>query len=228
MIQDLPIVFVIPFRSGSKGLENKNIKQLNGLPLYLHTVNQACLFDDDSLIYITTDYTSNDLPDIPNRVIHIIRGKRLCEDNTLMSDVVYDFISQNVIEESIVVLLQVTSPLRTISDIQKSINLFQTCKFDLVMTVCETNNSVLKYGTVSGESFRPIHKPRSCFENRQNLPKLYRPNGMVYVFNSSWFKSNRGFATESLGIVEVSSERSIDIDTVSDCKIAENYLKNLN
>ncbi len=223
---NIPIVFIVPFRSGSKGLINKNILPLNGVPLYLHTVNLACSFSANALVFISTDYTHNELPDLPKSVNHIIRDKGLCTDDTLMSDVINDFILQNVFEESIIILLQVTSPLRTLSDVKKSIDLYKKSKFDLVMTVCETENNVLKYGMISNNMFCPIHEAKSCFENRQNLPQVYKPNGMIYVFNSSWFIDNKGFTTENLGVVKVPPERSIDIDNISDCKIAENYLKN--
>ncbi|MDC3247579.1 acylneuraminate cytidylyltransferase family protein [Gammaproteobacteria bacterium] len=224
-MNDLDLIFVVPFRAGSKGLKDKNISNLNGSPLYLHTLNQALLFSGAE-IFATTDYPINQLIDFPKDVNHIVRESHLCTDGTTMTDVITDFLLKNVKRKATIVLLQVTSPLRSVSDIESAITLFKDSKFDLVMTVSKTDSSVLKYGLITDDClFTPIHSPKSCFQNRQDLPSVFRPNGMIYIFDSKFFLENQGFATDNIGVFITPSERSIDIDSVADLAKATRYLK---
>ena len=218
-------IFVVPFRAGSKGFKDKNISNLNGIPLYVHTLNQALSFCGAE-VFATTDYPINQLTGFPKDVNHILRESHLCTDGTTMSDVITEFILKNVKRKATIVLLQVTSPLRSVGDIESAKSLFEDSKFDLVMTVSKTDSSVLKYGLITdGGLFAPIHSSKSCFQNRQDLPSVYRPNGMIYIFDSEWFLENQGFATDNMGVFITPSERSIDIDSSADLVKAARYLK---
>ena len=111
-------------------------------------------------------------------------------------------------------------------DIESAKSFFEDSKFDLVMTVSKTDSGVLKYGLITdGGLFAPIHSSKSCFQNRQDLPSVYRPNGMIYIFDSEWFLENQGFATDNIGVFITPSERSIDIDSAADLVKAARYLK---
>ena len=225
MINDSDLIFVVPFRAGSKGLKDKNISTLNGTPLYLHTLHQAMSFSGAE-IFVTTDYSIDQLSGFPKDVNYIVRESHLCTDETTMTDVITEFISKNVKRKATIVLLQVTSPLRSVADIGSAISLFADSKFDLVMTVSKADSSVLKYGLITDVGlFSPIHSSKSCFQNRQDLPSVYRPNGMIYIFDSEWFLENQGFATDNIGVFITSSERSIDIDSAADLVKAARYLK---
>lgn len=219
-----PLVFLIPFRKGSKGCRNKNIKPLNGVPLFQHAVNQACVFDDAD-VFISTDYSEAVLDIQSDIVNYISRPESLCSDSSTMSEVILDFITSTLQEQSTIVLLQPTSPLRIISDIQKSIDYFKKNNFDLVMTVSEVDRSVLKYGMINDGIFIPLKDPQSCFMNRQDLPKTFKPNGMVYVFDSDAFVEKKGFPVDSIGAFVTPPERAIDIDVSEDFAVAEAYLK---
>ena len=219
-----PLVFLIPFRKGSKGCRNKNIKHLNGIPLFQHAVNQACVYDDAD-VFITTDYSEAVLDIRSDIVNYISRPESLCSDSSSMSEVVLDFIKSTLQEKSTIVLLQPTSPLRLISDIQNSIDYFEKNNFDLVMTVSQVDSAVLKYGMINDGTFIPLKDPQSCFMNRQDLPKTYKPNGMVYVFDSDVFVEKKGFPVDSIGAFVTPPERSIDIDVSEDFAVAEAYLK---
>jgi CMP-N,N'-diacetyllegionaminic acid synthase len=224
-MNDLDLIFVVPFRAGSKGLKDKNISNLKGSPLYVHTLNQALLFSGAE-VFATTDYPINKLVDFPKGVNYLARESHLCTDGTSMTDVITDFLVKNVNRKATIVLLQVTSPLRSVSDIESAIKVFKDSKFDLVMTVSKTDSSVLKYGLIKDDClFEPIHNPKSCFQNRQDLPSVYKPNGMIYIFNSDFFLKNQGFASDNIGVVVTPSERSIDIDSADDLVKVASYLK---
>lgn len=224
-MNDSSLIFVVPFRAGSKGMKDKNISNLNGSPLFMHTLNQALSFSDAE-VFVTTDYPIDKLIGFPKEVNYVFRESHLCNDETTMSEVIIDFLKKKMKRKVTIVLLQVTSPLRSVGDIESALRLFENSKFDLVMTVSKADNTSLKYGLISKDGqFEPIHNAKSCFQNRQDLPLVYRPNGMVYIFQSKWFLENQGFVTDNTGVLITPSERSIDIDSADDLVAVERYLK---
>lgn len=209
-------IALIPVRAGSKGLPGKNTLPFQGKPLYRHAIDHA-LSAGISHIYISTDIESIlDTYHHPSvTVLH--RPDALCGDTSSMDSVISHFLKSTYPDEDVtVILLQATSPLRTADDIRASLSLYRQRSYSLVLTVCATPSSVLKYGFIDGDAFMPVSNPAFSFMNRDQLPPLYRPNGAVYVFSSEWFISNKSLATPSIGVVEMPASRSIDIDTSVD------------
>ena len=98
--------------------------------------------------------------------------------------------------------------------------------FDHVFTVSSQDTAVLKSGFVQDNSFITVAEPEFTFMNRQDLPKLFRPNGAVYVFNGGWFEKNNGFNSNNVGVVEMPNENSLDIDNQDDFdRVAQIYKK---
>ena len=54
--------------------------------------------------------------------------------------------------------------------------MYETNKYSMVMSVKEEDSKILKYGFLEDDSYKPIHNIASVFMNRQDLPKIYRPN----------------------------------------------------
>ena len=217
------ILAVVPVRAGSKGLSNKNIRDLNGKPLFLHAVAQA-------LRTVGSVLLSTDIPEIANMPMPrgcsvLWRPDNLADDDTPMESVIAHAITEQKLLGYTLVLLQATSPLRSDSDIQRAIELFKFGNYDLVMTVTEKDKSVLKYGTLSDGRYIPISNPENCFKNRQNLPAVYGPNGAVYVFGADSFAVYGGFPSRRIGVLEVPFERSIDIDSEDDFRLVERIKK---
>ena len=129
-------IIFIPFRSGSKGLKNKNIKLVSGKPLYYWTLKIAREICVE--IYISTDYNKNILTHLSDNESFITRSDQFARDETLMSEVISDFIKSEKIINKNIILLQVTSPLRVKEDILNCITRFESKKHDLVTTICKT------------------------------------------------------------------------------------------
>lgn len=210
---------IVPIRGGSKGLPGKNTLKLNGIPLYMHSVNQA-IKAGATRVLITTDIEEVLLAEHPAQVELYRRPDHLCMDSTPMTPVLMDVIETFSLE-GIVVLLQATSPLRTIEIVKESVSVFSDNNDNLVMSVSEIDSSILKYGLVEQDRFIPISRPEYCFTNRQSLPEVYRPNGAVYVFDASWFTLNGGFTTDSIGAVIMEEKDSQDIDSINDFEICK-------
>jgi len=219
------IISFIPIRDGSQGLYGKNMKVLNGKPLYMYSVELSLNMKIDCVI--STDIkTILESKDLDENITLIKRPNYLCNNQSKMEDVILHFIDTLKIKDTIIILLQATSPLRRKLDVQKSLDLFLRSNFELVMTVKEVDNKILKSGFVNNNKFKSLSKINFCYMNRQDLPKVYCPNGAVYIFNSDWFKNNKGFETKKTGVILMDSETSIDIDTIQDFNNASDYFSN--
>ena len=153
-------ISLIPVRSGSKGIPNKNVRLVCGKPLYRHTVDFA-LNAGTNQIYITTDIQEILTRPKERKIVAIKRKKNLCADDTLMSSVILDFLNgpegMKISDDQIIVLLQVTSPLRQKVDLLKALNRFTTSSnVDLMMAVTEAENHALKYGYIVDGKFKHI------------------------------------------------------------------------
>ncbi len=222
-------ISLIPMRAGSKGLPNKNTIPVAGKPLYQYSVD-AALSAGARRIYISTDIQKVLAKTMPKRVQVVKRQTSLCTDDTHINSVVFDFlkfgIGSKIRDEEIVVLMQPTSPIRAVKDLQNAVKKFsETNNTDLLMSVTQTDSTLLKSGLVQDGYFKPISSPQYCFENRQSLPKVCKPSGSFYVFRAGWFRTNKSFVTNSILSFEIPAERSIDIDTKKDIRKAELILK---
>ena len=222
-------ISLIPLRAGSKSVPNKNIRSVCGKPLYRYTVDYA-LDSGASHIYITTDIEEILSSPKEKNITATRRHDSLCEDDTPMSTVILDFLQSKeglkIRKEQTIVLLQATSPLRRKKDLLKALKQFENAKMmDLMMAVTKTENHALKYGYVTNGFFKHISDPNLCFENRQKLPKLFKPTGAFYIFKAGWYLKNKSLATLSTGAYEIPQDQSLDIDSIADLKQFENILK---
>lgn len=214
-----PWTAVIPLRAGSKGLPGKNTRLLAGKPLYRHAVD-AALEAGAYRVILTTDIPEVMSASYPLAVQTIQRPLALCGDAVPMAPVLSHAL-QAAACEGTVVLLQATSPIRQASDIQAALHVFASGQHELVMSVTEADRGVLKWGRLDGDRFMPLSEPAFCFANRQSLPPVVRPNGAVYVMNAEWFLKRGSFVSERIGVVQMSAERSQDIDTLADFERCE-------
>ena len=154
------------------------------------------------------------------------RSPELSADQSTMAELMLELIRKYELQNTTIVLLQPTSPLRRDEDISKCIGTYKKKNFDLLFTVSSQDRAVLKSGFVQGNKFIPLEDPDFIFMNRQDLPELFRPNGAVYVFNGGWFEKNGGFSSTNMGVVEMPTENSWDIDSQEDFdKIVQIYKK---
>ena len=217
----LDVIAVVPVRAGSKGLPGKNIRTLGGKPLYLHAVLQGLRFADKCII-------TTDIPEIlssspPDGALILARSAELSADLTTMSEVINDIILKLKLTNETILLLQATSPLRTDADVESTLDLYAKNTYEMVMTVAQTGSEVLKHGIITGQKYLPISNPKYCFENRQNLPKVFCHNGAVYVFNANTFVTHGSLPYENIGTVVMPKISSLDIDTLAQFEVAEKY-----
>ena len=218
-----PWTAVIPLRGGSKGLPGKNTRLLAGKPLYRHAVDLA-LAAGASRVLISTDIPEVLAAELPHTVQALPRPPELCGDTVPMAPVLVHALQAAQVQGP-VVLLQATSPLRQVADVQAALERLASGAFDLVMSVTEADRGVLKWGQLQADGrFAPLSSPEHCFANRQSLPPVYKPNGAVYAMQAGWFVAQHSFVSERIGTVVMPPERSHDIDNLSDFERCEALL----
>ena len=121
--------------------------------------------------------------------------------------------------------MQPTSPLRLVEDIDGCIKLCLRKNANTCVSIAKSDKSPYwMYFLDSEGRLQPFDAANSRIPLRQNLPSVYVPNGAVYAAKVKWFIENQAFITvETVGYVML-RERSLDIDTEHDMKIASYFL----
>ena len=221
-------LYLITARGGSKGIPHKNIKLLNGKPLICYSIEVARKLAEDKDICVSTD--DKEIINIVEKQglkVPFVRPAELASDTATSSDVIVhalNFYAAQGLVYDVVVLLQPTSPLRTVQNIRDCLTLY-TPEYDMVTTVKESCvSAVLCKENSDGFLEKAIGKANI---RRQEAEKLYEYNGAVYVINAKAVleKGLGGFTKIKKCIM--SEEESVDIDTMLDWYLVESILKRL-
>lgn len=220
---------IIPARSGSKGLKDKNIKLLNGKPLMAYTIEAAKKSGLYSHILVSTDSAEYGM--IARKYgaeIPFYRSLENASDSASSWDVVREVLERykerNVVFDTFS-LLQPTSPLRDYKEIQNAYNLFIEESAVAVVSVCEMEHSPLWCNVLPSDDSLNGFLDRASNSQRQKLNKFYRINGAIYMAKIEEFLKDDNLYRKGSYAYKMSVEKSIDIDTELDFKFAEVILK---
>lgn len=220
---------IIPARSGSKGLKDKNIKLLNGLPLLAYSINAALnsnVFDE---VMVSTD--SQYYSEIAQKYgasVPFLRSQQNSTDVASSWDTVkevllkYKKIGRNF---DTVTLLQPTSPLRNSEDIINAFDLFNMNKALSVISVCEVEHSPLWNNLLPQNLSMKDFISRDNLGVRQKLPTYYRLNGAIYIVRVCELLADSYLYREGSFAYVMPQNRSIDIDSEEDFLLAEFLMK---
>lgn len=221
---------VIPARSGSKGLKDKNIKLLNGKPLIGHTINAAAQSGCFDKIVVSTDSASYaDIALDCGAEVPFLRSQELAGDKASSWAVVkevIDYYASKKVDFDSCMLLQPTSPLRTAEDIKNAYALMKERNANAVISVTETEHSPLWSNVLPEDGCLDAFIPEKYNIARQNLPTYYRYNGAIYLVRNTLFdKLLDSNSWKKTFAYIMPKERSVDIDDAFDFLIAEVLLK---
>ena len=232
MYKGKKILALIPARGGSKGLPGKNIKPLLGKPLIAWTIEQAKASKYIDRIIVSTD--DKEIAAVAKKYgaeVPFMRPKELATDKAKGIDVVFHAMSwfrknEKNRQYDLIMLLQPTSPLRTAEDIDKAIELLFFKKAKAIVSVCEVDHHPLWVNTLPKNGcMKNFIRKEVLNKNRQDLPTFYRLNGAIYLAYCDYLKKQKSFFGEETFAYIMPRERSIDIDSELDLKLAE-ILKN--
>lgn len=224
------ILVIIPARGGSKGIPGKNIKLLGGKPLIYYAIDVARAIVDDTHICVSTD------DDQIIRVVEqyglsvpFIRPTELATDTAGSYGVLLhalSFYESKVEHFDAVVLLQVTSPFRTVNHVREALNLYNK-DLDMVVSVKETDsNPYYLCFEEDTEGMLHISKGDGHYTRRQDCPPVYEYNGAIYIINPERMKAMPLNKFKKRVKYVMDREHSVDLDTMMDWMIAEYMITN--
>lgn len=221
------IIAIIPARSGSKGLPNKNILPLEGKPLLFYSISAAADTNVIDEIFVSTDsYEYAEIAKKYGADVPFLRSEKFALDNSSTWDCVLEAIEKySEIGKTfdIVLLLQPTSPLRSAEDIVAALDLMHEKNADSIVSVCETDHSPLWCNTLPQDnSLKHFISEEAVNTPRQKIPAYYRINGAVYLVKTEYIKNI--YDCRSYAYV-MPKERSVDIDSKYDFLFAEAIMR---
>lgn len=229
MYQAKRILAIIPARGGSKGIPHKNIMPIVSKPLIAYSIEEAkkskyidytlVSTDDDEIKKVSLNYGAS---------VPFLRPEELSNDSAKSIDVVLhgvEYLNKQGEKFDYVVLLQPTSPLRTVKDIDEAIELLVKEEGKSLVSVCESEENPVLMRTIENEKLVPIVKFNGGDLRRQLLPEVYIFNGALYINQVDMLVHEKTFVNEETIPFIMDRYKSIDIDDILDAKLVEVILK---
>ncbi len=222
-------LFIIPARGGSKGIPRKNIKPLCGRPLIAYSIDTALALasDLDHIILSTDDAEIAQCGRDCGLRVDYMRPAELATDTASSQSVILDAMAwtdARGISYDCVVLLQPTSPLRTVDDVRHALEAYNP-EIDMAVTVTEAaSNPYYNCFETTPEGYLHVSKGDGLYTRRQDAPHAWEFNGAVYVINPRSLREGHMGAFKRRVPVPMPRSRSVDLDTPLDWLVAEAVL----
>lgn len=226
----MKILFTICGRAGSKGIKNKNIRDFLGYKLPLYTLSAIDLYmrrhpEHECDIAVNSD--SKELLDILSAkadVYRIERTEDLAGDTVSKMAVIYDCLvrvqSISRKQYDMIADLDITSPLRTITDIENLVQKKAEADCDVVYSVVEARRNPY---------FNMVQKTEKGYEKvcpsnyvaRQQAPAVYDMNASMYAYEPGFLASGKGVLEGKGEIIIMYDTGVLDLDHEHDFELME-------
>lgn len=230
------ILFTVCGRAGSKGVKNKNIRDFIGYPLVYYTLSAIDLFIKSNKeryenIDIALNTDSKELVQLiekTNISYHYIpRKEELATDNSSKLEVIKDTLrsceNKSGVQYDYVIDLDLTSPLRTVNDIEKLIyKIVSQPDIELVFSV--TNARRNPYFNMVMEQGKGVKKViDSNYTARQQAPTVYDMNASMYIYKNEFLdeKSDKTLFDAKIDIIKMLDTGVLDIDNEEDLELMQ-------
>ena len=222
-------IAIIPARSGSKGLPNKNILMLGNKPLIAYTIEAALKSNEFERVIVSTDSLEYKYIAEKFGAEVFMRSEELSNDKASSFVVIEDVLNKIEITIDYFVLLQVTSPFRNENHIKESIEVFENSisEYDFLVSMQKSDKS--------SSLIKPIYDSRTLEEynidysnySRQKYDE-YHPNGAIYIGKIKEYLEQKHFFGKRSEAYFMNKEDSVDIDDSLDFEIAITLLNKKN
>ena len=235
MFDNRGVLGLIPARGGSKGLHRKNVRDLSGKPLIAWTIEQALQSRYlDRVVVSTEDEEIAAVARECGAEVPFIRPIKLATDAAEAADVAVhalETLRRDGFSADSLVLLQPTSPLRRVEDIDGAITRFYDEGGDTLVSVSPMKEHPYKCIRPQDGGWRYLASPPGgspCDTTRRQEydERFFCINGAVYIVKSDFMLQNKKFAVENETILYVMpAARGMDIDDEFDFLQAETYCR---
>jgi len=230
------ILLTICARGGSKGVKNKNIREISGKPLIVYTIETAKKWGKANRIVCSSD--SNDILEIAEKHgvdIPFIRPKELSNDDVGKVEVIrhaaVECEKKYNEKYDIIVDLDVTAPIRSKHDLDNCLKIFNEKKPDVLFSVVKARkNPYFNMVEEKADGFVKIVKPlENDVLSRQNAPKVYDLNASIYFYDREFLfdkKNETVTSTDKAAIYVMDDISAVDIDSELDFRFIEFLIEN--
>ena len=224
MFSGLKILAVIPARGGSKGVPRKNIRELAGEPLIVHTIRTAQNVKEIDALVVSTDDAEIASVAQSYGVQTIQRPAELASDEASTESALLHVIEHLESDSElfdIILVLEPTSPLRSRKTIQEAIKLCSGEGVQSVLAVKETYENV---GFIKSGIYRPVvpDAPR----RRQLRRPFYIESSTIYAARVSYLQRTGTLVCDDWYALVVPELEANDINTEADFRYIEFLLQN--
>lgn len=216
---------IITARSGSKRLPDKNIKELNGIPLMAYSIQAALKSGKFSHVMVSTDSPLYaEIAKKHGAEVPFLRNDATSGDTASSWDTLREVVrnyKEMGLEFDTVTLLQPTSPLRSAEDIIGAFDMYQEKNATAIVSCCPMEHIPLAANLLSEDGCMNGFLNRLQTYPRETWRSFYRINGSIYIVDTELLMSGASIYNERSFAYIMSNERSVDIDTELDFVIAE-------
>ena len=218
-------ICIIPARSGSKRIKNKNIIRVQNKRIFNYTLEAAKRVKKFKQIIVTTNIKEI-IQKNGRNIFFIKRPHYLCKDKSTTESAIKHSINYfpkffNKDEISIV-LLQPTSPLRNTSDINQAIRVFEKGNFDSLFSAFQSKYS---FWRKSGLKLNSINYSYKNFNDKSKQKLFLIENGAIYIFKYKDFLKFNNRLFGKIGYSLMSKKNSLEIDYPEEVEIFKSFLK---
>ena len=220
MAQRPTITAIIPARAGSKGIPGKNLRVFEGISLLARAIRLGRHCDKLERVIVSTDSAEMQAIALAEGAeCPYLRPTELASDTATSASVVDDVISNMAVTSGHLLLLQVTSPLRTLADCHAFLE-------NYFSSGAPASTSLVKLDEPRPEKLKKLDHGKvvpylgNSYEGpRQALAQSYALNGAFYAIVRSAFQNHGKFLPEGTIGFEMPPERSHNLDSQQDLQI---------
>lgn len=228
----MKILFTICGRAGSKGIKNKNIKNFVGKPLPYYTLSAIDLYlskhpEVDYDIVVNSDskellkmMKSNNM----RQVELIVRKASLAGDVVGKIDVIRNCLDEmeirNTTKYDMIVDLDITSPLRTVKNLDDLISTHWNKNPDLTTSVTlARRNPYFNQLMRTEQGVKRVIA--SNYTARQQAPDIYDMNASLYAYSIEHLRSGKGVLDGYCEVIQMMDTGILDLDHENDFELME-------
>jgi len=229
------ILITICARKGSRGVKDKNIRELNGKPLIAYTIEVAkrwgkakrivCSSNSDEIIEIAKKYGAE---------VPFVRPEELATDTSGKIPVIRHAFteSEKIFNEKydLIIDLDVTSPIRKVEDLDNCLEIFKTKNPEILFSVTKAaRNPYFNMVELKEDGFAVLSKPTGKdILTRQSSPEVFDMNASIYFYSKEFLMDEskmHPLSSNRAAIYEMDPKFCIDIDTELDFRYIEFLIK---
>lgn len=219
------LIAIVPARSGSKGLKNKNIKQFCGKPLIFWTIDFILKSKLFSRCIVTTDSPHyRDIAVEYGAEVPFLRSSQLASDEATSSDVilnVFDTLDLPLSPNDSFVLFEPTSPIRFQSDLQKVVRLISDTNRVVSISEAKSSHPLYQYKLSESSHLTPFISSTLTSARRQEMSNTFYLNGSFYASSIADFIRNPSFISDQTIGSATEFWSSFEIDYEDDFLLCE-------